>query len=562
MTQAFMQQISRPIGMGRFLAALAPRLPRMIAATAVVMFTAFAAIQFIPQTFEASLALSVPPGSQAADEVARLTDQQHLGEAVSRLAPDTIAELRRNGGGVLDTTALLRERLVLTPSDDGTQLTLSAKAGTPARARAILEAMTAEETALAEPPPTLPQAATPATVAAAPLPVSHGENAIASLQEKLSLAWEERIRLESRARRIQSLIADGNYALLALDAENLPGLGRQLDDLTTLKAERDRLAVDLLPNHPKMRTLEEEIARLSADLAQGVQQLADLVAADRDAARRLEDSLRDQVAAAAVPATADTSLVTGAIAARPEPEITSLPRPVRTDLALALSGGLAFFGQIGLFAFLRQRRERPAEAGEVGAHEQAAEGDYAPVQTSEADAGWFVNASALPGAAVEARWTAEALGPAPEAARNTLSADIDEARVVAVRCRGGKPAVTRQLISRYEHQGKRVVLIDAASRRRGQAAGISDLSQGQASFADVIHGSGTYEAAFIPWGRQARLDPGARSVRILIEALRELYDVVILALDGDSLAAAAPLDALADTMIDPETLAADAGIAA
>src|SRR5690606_3374938 len=106
---------------------------------------------------------------------------------------------------------------------------------------------------------------------------------------------------------------------------------------------------------------EEEIVRLSADLSQGVQHLADLVAADRDAARRLEDSLRDQIAAAAVPAAADTSVVTGAIAARPEPQITALPRPVRTDLALALSGGLAFFGQIGLFAFLRQRRERPAE---------------------------------------------------------------------------------------------------------------------------------------------------------------------------------------------------------
>lgn len=562
MTQTSMQQISRPVGPGRFLAALAPRLPRMVAATAVVMFTAFAAIQFMPQTFEASLLLNLPPGSKPADEAEKLIDQQHLGEVVSRLAPDIVAELRRNGGGVLDTTALLRERLMLTPSGDGTGLNLAVTAGTPARARAIIEAMVKEEARLTEPPPALSQAQTPEAPAAAPTPPPAGENAIASLQEKLSLAWEDRIRLEGRARRIQSLIAEGNYAMLALDSENLPGLGRKLDDLATLEAERDRLAVDLLPNHPKMRTVQEEIDRLSADLSQDMRQLADLAAADRDAARRLEDNLRDQIAAAAATVKADTSVVTGAITERPEPKIAALPRPVRTDLVLALSGGLAFFGQIGLFAFLRQRQQRPAEAIATGTFEQERDIHYAPVATDQADAGWPVDASALTDTAVEARWTAEPAPVLPDAARQAPTSSLDEARIVAIRCRHGKPAAARQLVSRYEQQGKRVVLVDTASRRRGQAAGISDLAQGRASFADVVHGSGTYAVAFVPWGRQAQLDPSARQVRILIEALRELYDVVILALDSDNLAAAAPLAALADATIEADAISAPPGLAA
>src|SRR5690606_10876613 len=102
----------------------------------------------------------------------------------------------------------------------------------------------------------------------------------------------------------------------------------------------------------------------------------------------------------------------------------------------------------------------------------------------------------------------------------------------------------------YERQGKRVVLVDAASRRRGRAPGISDLSLGLSSFADIIHGSGSYQTALVPWGRQPQFQPGAKSVRILVQALTELYDVVILTLDSDNLAACAPLAALADLTID------------
>lgn len=354
MTNKIMQQATPLIEGGKFLVALAPRLPRMAGATAVVMFIAFAAIQFTPQTFEASLALRVPAGSEPALEAAKLTDQQHLGDVVSRLTPDIVAELRGDGSGVLDTTALLSKRLTLRPDASGTNLELSAKAGTPARAKAIVAAIAEGYVTLAGLPPTLdaqPEEMASAVPEAIPPGVPGNDDQTQLLQKKLSLAWEDRIRLESRAQRIQSLVADGNYAMLALDAENLPSLGRQIDELAMLEVERDKLAVDLLPNHPRMRVLLEEIDQLSAARDEGMQQLASLVIADRDAARRLEDGLRDELIAATTPVVADASVTTGAIGDRPEPKVTALPRPVRTDLVLALSGGLAFFGQIGLFAF-------------------------------------------------------------------------------------------------------------------------------------------------------------------------------------------------------------------
>lgn len=568
MTDTSTQQISGPAGWGHFLAALAPRLPRMVAVTAVVMFTAFAAIQFIPQTFQASLALNLPAGGTPASEADKLTDQHHLADVVSRLSPDIVAELRRDGGGTLDTTALLRKRLVLTPAGDDTHLNLAAHAATPTRARAILDAMTAGYASLAAIPPAL-SASEPAKPAAtnaqvAPTVVGSEVDGPKLLQERLSLAWEDRIRLESRTRRIESLIADGNYAMLALDAENLPGLGRTLDSLAALQSERDRLAVDLLPNHPKMRTITTEIDRLSADLSSGLQQLASLAKSDRDAARRLEDSLRDQLASAStvVPAEADTSFVTGSIDGQPEPKVIALPRPVRTDLVLGFSGGLAFFGQIGLFAFLRSRRNRtePEEVIEpvsmVAADEPTEHNWLETVELSDADIAvtWAEEPPVPPHPVVE---------PAPPSpAVPTAPAPLDNARIVAMQGGSETAIASRKLLNRYESQGRSVVLVDAATRRRGHAPGISDLSLGLASFADIVHGSGAQQVALVPWGRQAQLDPGAKSVRILIQALAEIYDVVILSLDGENRAATAPLAALADLSIDAGAVRDSVSVAA
>ncbi|WP_449394031.1 hypothetical protein [Devosia riboflavina] len=563
MISKFMQQVTARNSGAQFLVALAPRLPRMAAATAVVMFIAFAAIQFSPQTFEASLALRVPTGSEPAREAQRLIDQQHLGDAVSRLTPDTVAELRRDGGGILDTTALLSKRLTLQPADNGASLELTATASTPARAKAMVAALAESYVTLAGLPPALsqpmPDQGATTAVAASPAGVPGTDEATQLLQKKLSLAWEDRIRLESRARRIESLVADGNYAMLALDAENLPSLGRQIDELAMLEVEREKLAVDLLPNHPRMRVLLEEIDQLSANLDEGMQQLASLVAADRDAAKRFEDGLRDQLIAATTPTVADSSVVTGAIGDRPEPKVVALPRPVRTDLVLALSGGAAFFGQIGLFAFLRSRRQRPAAEPDYEM-EPVDEHAYAPVdevEFAEASAHNWLDTPSLPDAPVEAAWLPEPAAVSPVAEEKKSPAlpqptagGLDDARIVAIRCQGDMGAAARRLFGQYERQGRRVVLVDAASRHRGRALGISDLSQGLASFADIIHGSGSHDAALVPWGRQAQFDPGAKSVRILIQALAELYDVVILTLDSDNLAACKPLVVLADVALD------------
>lgn len=575
MTHTDLSPVSDHADDRRFLASLAPRLPRMVAVTAVFVFGTFAAIQFIPQTFEARLSVRLPAGATAAEAANHLLDQQNLADVVSRLSPDIIAEMRRDGGGIIDTTTLLRQRLLLTPESD-TAIKLAATAGTPARARAIVEATVSGYMATATIPPALEDATTK-LAAAKPAPTN--ENSVEALQQKLSLAWEDRVKLETRARRIEGLIADGNYAMLAMDAENLPGLGRQLDDLAQLEAERTKLEINYLPNHPTMRTLAEEIDSLNSEISKGVQQLAALAAADRDAARRLEDDLRDQLAAAANVPAIDTSVTTGSIAGPTEPQVTALPRPVRTDLALGLAGGLAFFGQIGLFALFRPRplvEEELAEAdyiepftddvpeteAEVFAEPETA---LPPVDEIAPDTpmhNWLTTAS-VETIEVSAAWLgqAEAETPAPIAPPRVVPApvpatqNIDAAEIIALTGRDGEAGTAaRRLLAQLDEDGKRVCVVDASSRRRGRVPGISDLSLGLASFADIVHGSGTDQAALVPWGRQHELDAKARPVRILIQALAELYDVVIITLDADDVAVTRPLSALADTSMSAESI--------
>jgi hypothetical protein len=579
MTDTFSHEDSSATTPLRFIAALAPRLPRMVAATAVVMFATFAGVQFLPQKFEAKLDLALPAGSQADIEADRLLAQEQLADIVSRLPPDAIAELRQNGAGVLDTTTLLRQRLMLTPGAKAQSITVTAMAENARRARSIVEATEASYLALVTPQalPSPIDKSQDSAKAAVPTPASAPMNAdnLALLQQRLSLAWEERVRLEGRAQRVQSLIGAGNLSMLALDAENLPGLGRKLDELASLEAEQKKRAVTLLPNHPSMRTLKAEIDQLTAELDSEVMALSDLVVADRDAARRLEDGLRDQLASATeAAAKIDDTIMTGAISERPEPAVTALPRPVRTDLALGFAGSLAFLGQVGFFALTRPRRSS-GERAAVAFGEMSEEMAVAPPQPTrrpaprpasrmDAQHDWLASA-VLPDVGVGAAWLGSTPQPAPRPAdpipvrdlgivasdpEAELLADLAAARIIAVTTAGGTPTGTRNLLAFYQAQGKRVVLVDIATRRRGPSPGISDLSMGRANFADIIHGSGLYEAALIPWGRQAEFDPQSRSVHILVGALSDLYDVVVLALDRSLEDANAPLLDMAELVVD------------
>ncbi|KFL31664.1 hypothetical protein JP75_09095 [Devosia riboflavina] len=77
-------------------------------------------------------------------------------------------------------------------------------------------------------------------------------------------------------------------------------------------------------------------------------------------------------------------------------------------------------------------------------------------------------------------------------------------------------------------KGLSVVLVDAGSGRPGDAPGLSDLSTGQAGFGDVVQKSADQSFAEVAWGQGDTVDRTSAKPSILIEALGDIYEVVIV----------------------------------
>ncbi|SEQ56972.1 Uncharacterized protein involved in exopolysaccharide biosynthesis [Devosia sp. YR412] len=88
--------------------------------------------------------------------------------------------------------------------------------------------------------------------------------------------------------------------------------------------------------------------------------------------------------------------------------------------------------------------------------------------------------------------------------------------------------LAEQLIDDALARGLSVALIDAGSARPGDAAGLTDLSTDAASFGDVVHKSADNSFAEVPWGRARAISRSSVKPLTLVEALGDIYEVVVL----------------------------------
>lgn len=114
---------------------------------------------------------------------------------------------------------------------------------------------------------------------------------------------------------------------------------------------------------------------------------------------------------------------------------------------------------------------------------------------------------------------------------SNLSADIAIGRVrvvllASLTSNRDCELVAETLISDALRRGLSVVRIDAGSGRISAEPGLTDLATEQASFGDVVHrvGEGLAE---VPWGHQPSLDRRSMRPITLIEALSDIYEVVV-----------------------------------
>ena len=137
-------------------------------------------------------------------------------------------------------------------------------------------------------------------------------------------------------------------------------------------------------------------------------------------------------------------------------------------------------------------------------------------------------------------WTVEPIAAAPRhraAAENALelsnlSADLTLGRVrivlLAAVSEARDAAIVADMLAGDALQaGLSVCRVDAGSARQSAEPGISDLCAEQVSFGDVVHRlrDGLAE---VPWGHLATIDRRSPRAMTLVEALADIYEVVIV----------------------------------
>jgi Mrp family chromosome partitioning ATPase len=94
-----------------------------------------------------------------------------------------------------------------------------------------------------------------------------------------------------------------------------------------------------------------------------------------------------------------------------------------------------------------------------------------------------------------------------------------------------------KLIGDSLHRGLSVARVDAGSGRPSTEPGITDLAAEAASFGDVVHRTAQEGLAEVPWGHFSTLLRQSSKPATLVEALSDLYEVVMVnagCVDADS----------------------------
>jgi Mrp family chromosome partitioning ATPase len=89
-------------------------------------------------------------------------------------------------------------------------------------------------------------------------------------------------------------------------------------------------------------------------------------------------------------------------------------------------------------------------------------------------------------------------------------------------------ALAEDLVGDALSKGLSVALIDAGTGRRSDSPGISDLSSGKASFGDVVQKSADNSFAEVTWGQGGTIERRSTRPQTLIEALGDIYEVVLV----------------------------------
>lgn len=369
------------------------------------------------------------------------------------------------------------------------------------------------------------------------------------------------------------IAAEGRKVAGALqaEAEVEANLEQSLnDDLARLKlsvsaAARDTVTLDSLQREAKVQRdlLESYLARYSD------------AASRTDSSSALPDVRVVSLAAPSeIPASPKTGLVLGAVAfvalavqigailfgeltsgrvvtARQPSQPTPLDTSDEPDLFAAPQPSVAA-SQAPRRGLLDRLRTPPQPAEAI---EPAATADVAPVAAAPAPAAIAEPPPAPATRTVEPQpAAAPAAEPAEKPAQSAGTAALELSNLAADIAIGRVRIVMLAALSEFDDvqgvadllvesalvRGLSVATIDAGSGRLSAELGLTDLSVDAASFGDVVH-KVSEGLATVPWGQQPALERRSMKPITLIEALTDIYEVVIVSTGRIGVTSALPM---------------------
>ncbi|HWJ87516.1 MAG TPA: GumC family protein [Pelagibacterium sp.] len=385
---------------------------------------------------------------------------------------------------------------------------------------------------------------------------------LSNFANQIAAAAERRNAAQSRAQLIRSLLESGQSVIGVSDVQTSSVAQQLSQELGRLQGERAQQAATLLPNHPAIRALDAQIGEINQQISAEGRRVAQALEAQAQIEAELERSLQEELTRLKV--TAGSNAVEGVTLAELEREAAAqrellnayllrfTEATARSDMSSALpdvrivseaapavtpaspKAGLILLAvglasvllQVGAVIFsellsgraLVTRDDEPMPET-VAVAAAAAPVPTEPIKIKPAEPAPIV-ASPVPPVRIEA----EIDGLAARA----LSG-VDRLFIIASEQGYGESRdFAERLTAAIIENGQSVAEIDAASGQQGIELGLSDLCAEDADFGDVVHRGNDDRFAFVPWGQGERLTRNIDRAGTLVEALADIYEVVIV----------------------------------
>jgi uncharacterized protein involved in exopolysaccharide biosynthesis len=377
------------------------------------------------------------------------------------------------------------------------------------------------------------------------------DQTLSTVAQQIADAQQRKNDALSRAELIRGLVKSGQPLDGVADVRNSVVIASLLQTKAAMQAELAQKSARLLDGHPDIKSLKAQIRETEEQIRAESRKVADSLEAEAKVQADLEQKLRDDLTRAQMAsgdatkggvtldslereAKAQRDLLetylarfndaearSAANASLPDVRIVTdaaasvVPSSPKTALILGAVGFVALVLQVGAILFgelmsgraLVERRVYEA-VEEAVLHE--------PAEDSE------------PAVAVELPKPTGA--PRDDLGRLSEAVSARQLRTLLLANVGERDEVTLvidRLVEDALAAGLSVVAVDAGSGDISSTQGISDLAAERCDYGDVVHRASD-DLAEVAWGRLATIDRRSSRPATLVEALADIYHVVIV----------------------------------